>query len=30
MNQKKGLPKVPSSGRRGFLPHSASSPDGLG
>jgi len=28
--KKKGLPKVPSSGRRGFLPHSASSPDGLG
>ena len=28
--QEKGLPKVPSSGRRGFLPHSASSPDGLG
>ena len=28
--KKKGLSKVPSSGRRGFLPHSASSPDGLG
>ena len=26
----KAKPKVPSSGRRGFLPHSASSPDGLG